>query len=319
VFISAAGGLLVSALNTQAQPEGKVPQIGALSARPPNNDPCLQSLRRGLTDLAYIEGRTYVLELRWSDNADESFSLASDLVRQQVDVIVAFTNSAALAAKAATSTIPVVMATGSFPVELGIVASLAHPGGNITGTAEFTAGVFAKRLQLLKEAVPRVTRVAVLRYPGAVNDLVVKDFDDAAQQLGVRVEVITVPRAEDLSAAFSMAARSRVQGVLTTQGPFFAFNRTAIAQQALKYRLPSVSGEVGAAHAGTLMFYGPSTWEACQRAATYVHKILRGAKPADLPVEQPTKFELVINLKTAKALGLTIPPSLLLRADEVIQ
>ena len=319
-IVTAGGSLLVASLSAQAQPEAKVPRIGVLSGRPPNNDPCLDALRRGLIDLGYVEGRSHVLELRWSDGANESFlKLGSDLVARKVAVIVAFINNATVAAKQATSTIPIVMASGSFPVELGIVASLAHPGGNITGLAEFSTGVFAKRLQLLKEAVPGLARVAVLRTPGLASDLMVKDIDDAAQQLRVRLDVITVRRAEDLSGAFPTAVRSRVQGVLTTQGPFFAVNRTEIAQAALKHRLPSLSGEVGAAHAGTLMFYGPSTREGCQRAATYVQKILRGAKPADLPVEQPTKFELVINLKTAKDLGLTIPQSLLQRADEIIR
>jgi putative tryptophan/tyrosine transport system substrate-binding protein len=307
--------------NTQAQPAGKASVIGVLSGRLPKNDPCLDSLRKGFGELGYIEGRTHVLELRSSEAASESSfsSLASDLIRRKVDVIVAFTNVATLAAKRTTSTIPIVMATGTYPVELGIVASLSHPGGNVTGLAEFTSGVFAKRLQLLKEAVPAIARVSVLRQPGAVNDLMVKDIEHAAQQLGIHLDVTTIRSAEDLAGAFSMAAARHAQGVLTTQGPLFAINRTDIAQQALKHRLPSVSGEVGAAQLGTLMFYGPSTWESCNRTATYVDRILKGAKPADLPMEQPTKFELVINLKTAKALGLTIPPSLLLRADQVIE
>ena len=233
--------------------------------------------------------------------------------------MVPFFNRAIEAAKQATSTIPIVMASSSYPVELGLVASLARPGRNITGVAVFTAGVFAKRLQLLKEAVPSLARAAVLRLPGTATDLVMKDIADAAQQLGIRVKSITVRRAEDLSAAFSSALKGGAQGLLTTQGPFFAFNREEIARQALEHRMPTLSGEVGAAQAGTLMFYGPSTWEGCQRAAAYVDRILKGAKPADLPVEQPTKFDLVINMRTARALGLTIPPSLLARASEVIQ
>jgi len=219
---------------------------------------------------------------------------ASDLARRKVDVIVAFTNSAIVAARRATSTIPIVMATGTYPVELGIVGSLSHPGGNVTGLAVFTSGLFAKRLQLLTEAVPAMTRVTVLRKAGPVDELMVRDIEQAARQLGVQLDVAMVRSGEDLARAVSIAATRHAQGVLTTQGPLFAVNRREIAQSARKHRLPSVSGEVGAAEGGALMFYGPSTWESCKRTATYVDKILRGARPADLPLEQPTTFELMI-------------------------
>jgi putative ABC transport system substrate-binding protein len=212
-----------------------------------------------------------------------------------------------------------VLASSFYPVELGIVASLAHPGGNVTGLTHFTPELMAKRVQLLKDAVPAASRVAVLRLPGRVHDLVVKDMEAAARQLNVRLEVFEVRRVEDLAPAFENAVHGGAAAMMSTQGPFFFENNRRIADLALKHRLPSLSGEPDSAQAGALLFYGPHVTEGCQHAARYVDKILKGAKPADLPIEQPTKFELVINLKTAKALGLTVPQSLLVRADEIIQ
>jgi putative ABC transport system substrate-binding protein len=243
--------------------------------------------------------------------------MAAELVQLKVDLIVSFTGQRAI--RDATASIPIVMASGFYPVETGIVASLARPGGNITGVAMFTPGLMAKRVQILKEAVPKVSRVAVLRLEGEGSDLIVRDFEAAARRLGVQLQVIAVGRPEDLSGAFETAVRGGARALMTTQAPFFAINRAQIAELALKHRLPSLSGEAGAAAAGTLLFFGPNIPVAgCQRAAAFVDRILKGAKPAELPVEQPTVVELVVNLKTAKALGLTIPQSILRRADRVI-
>ena len=291
-----------------------------LSLQFPDNPGCVDWVRRGLDDLGYIEGRTHILELRWAkDRADLLPSLAADLVRINVDVIVSASAPAAPVVKEATTSIPIVLATSFYPVEAGIIRSLAHPGGNVTGVTHFTPELMAKRVQLAKELIPRATRVAVLRLPGRLQDLVVRDMDAAARELGIKLQAIDVRGVEDLSAAFDTAVNGRAQAVMSTQGPFFWRQRSQIAQLALKHRLPSLSGEPTAAEAGALLFHGPDIWEGCQRAAKYVDRILKGAKPADLPVEQPTKFDLIINVKTAKALGLRVPPLLLLRADKLIE
>jgi ABC-type uncharacterized transport system substrate-binding protein len=313
--------LLAAPLAAEAQPAGKLPRIGALSPSAPEKSHCLPALRRGLTTLGYREGETHVLIVRWPEAETGSFDqAASELVKERVDVIVLFAGNISISAVTqATGTIPIVMASSAYPVEQGIVTSLARPGGNITGVAAFTDQVIGKRVQLLKEAVPAASRVVVLRVPGQIQDHLVSGIDAAAHQVGVTLKVIEVRVAEDLPRAFQGAGRWGGQAVMTTQHPFFHNTRAQIAELALRYRLPSVSGEPGAAAAGTLMSYGPDIGASCQRSATYVHRILKGAKPADLPIEQPTKFDLVINMKTAKALGLTIPQSLLLRADQVIE
>jgi putative ABC transport system substrate-binding protein len=316
--------LLAAPLAAQAQQAGKLPHIGAFSPfAPSEKSHCLPGLRRGLTTLGYREGATHLLTVRWPEAETGSFrQAASELVKDRVDVIVLFAGDIGISAvKQATATIPIVMATSAYPVERGIVASLARPGGNITGVATFTHAVIGKRVQLLKEAVPAASRVVVLRTPTPeqIQDYLVSGIDAAAHQVGVTLKVIEVRLAEDLPRAFQTAVRWGGQAVLTTQHPFFHNTRAQIGELALRYRLPSVSGEPGAAAAGTLISYGPDIGASCERSATYVHRILKGAKPADLPIEQPTKFELAINLKTAKALGLTIPQSLLLRADQIIE
>jgi putative ABC transport system substrate-binding protein len=311
---------LLAPLAVDAQRLAKVPRIGVLAGGFPSADPCLEALRRGLHEAGYVEGQTHVLEPRWSEGRAERFPmLAAELVRLQVDLIVSAAAPAAVAVKEATTSIPIVLASSFYPIELGVIASLARPGGNVTGVTHFTPELMAKRVQMLTELVPWASRFAVLRLPGRDHDLVVRDMKTAAQKLGVQLQVIEVRSVEGLSAAFDAAREGGAQGVMTTQAPFFLQNNATIAQLALEHRLPSISGEPNAAEAGALLFYGPSIIEGCQRAAYYVDRILKGTKPADLPVEQPMKFRLVINLKTAKALGLTIPPTLLVLADEVIQ
>ncbi len=297
-----------------------MPKIGVLSLDFPDNATCVDRFRRGLGDLGYVEGRTLVLELRWAkDRVDLLPGLAADLVRSNVDLIVSASGPAAAVVKEATTAIPIVLASSFYPVEAGIIQSLAHPGGNVTGVTHFTPELMAKRVQLMKELVPKATRIAVLRLSGRLQDLVVRDMNAAARQLGIELQPIEVRGEEDIAAAFDTAIKGRAQAVMSTQGPFFWRLRSQIAQLALKHRLPSLSGEPTAAEAGSLLFYGPDVMEGCQRAAKYVDRILKGVKPADLPVEQPTKIDLVINVKTATALGLHVPQSLVLRADRVIQ
>ena len=311
--------LAASSVALEAQP-ARIPKVGVISLEFPNDDSgCVARLRRSLGDLGYVEGRTLILERRLAEDRVELLpSLAADLVRMKVDVIVSASAPAAVVVKHATTSIPIVLASSFYPVESGVVASLARPGGNVTGVTHFTPELMAKRVQLLKELLPKVERIAVLRSPGALQDLVVRDMEVAARQVGTQLQAIEVQRVDDFPAAFDTAVRGRAQAVMTTQGPFFWHHLDRIAQLALKHRLPSLSGEPTAAEAGILMFYGPNVMEGCARAATYVDRILKGAKPADLPVEQPTKITMAVNLKTAKALGLTIPPSVRLRADQVI-
>jgi putative ABC transport system substrate-binding protein len=315
-------GLTFSPLAAEAQKTAKVPRIGLLVIGSPTDEhPCVQALRRGFTDMGYVEGRTHEFEIRRAPDRPEEMlpRMGAELVKAGVDVIVSVTGQGLAEAKQALAAVPVVMAVSSFPVEHGIIASLSRPGGNITGMATFTEGIFAKRIQLLTEAVPGVSRVAILRIPGRQNDLVVRDLDRAARRLGLKVQVIEVQRVEDFNGAFQTAVRAGAQAIVTTQGTFFARYGRPIAELALKHKLPGISGEPGAAEAGMLMAQGTSIFNSCHRAAYFVDRILKGARPAELPVEQPTKFELVINLKTAKALGLTIPQSVLLRADQVIE
>jgi putative ABC transport system substrate-binding protein len=318
-FLLGMGVLVMLPLVTAAQQPGKIARIGVLSGTRPDTEGCTGWLRRGLKNLGYIEGETIHVDVRWSDGRVEPFpALAADLVRSKVDLI-AVTSTAIEAAKEATSTIPLVMTSSSYPVERGFIGSLARPGGNITGLATHTGELMAKRVQILKEAIPGASRLAVLRIRGHVQDLFVKDIETAAKQVGTQPHVIEVTRGDDLPGAFQAAVRARAQAVMISQAPFFTLHRRQVAELALKHRLPSLSGEVEAPEAGTLLFYGPNIFEGCQRSAIYVDRILKGAKPGDLPVEQPTKFELVINLKTAKTLGVTIPHSLLLRADRLIE
>jgi len=317
-----AVGIFASPLAADAQEDkaGKVPRIGILHVGPPTTG--LQALRQGLRDLGYIEGQNIVLEYRWPQEHWERLpALAAELVQLKVDVIVTGDPTTTAIAKRETRGTPIVMAVSTDPVAAGFVASLARPGGNITGFSILAPELSGKRLELLKEALARrLSRVALLWSPRAVHHpQLVHETEQAAQRLGVEVLRVPASGAEDIDKAFQAAVKGRAGGMLALQSAEFSRIGAQIAELGLKYRLPTMTAEDGFAEVGGLMKYGASTLELWRRAATYVDKILKGAKPADLPVEQPTKFELVINLKTAKALGLTVPPSLLLRADKVIQ
>ena len=315
--------LLAAPLAARAQPAGKMPRLGVLTPGLPPGEPGrgLDRFRQGLRDLGYVEGQTIALEVRWDEHHPERWpDLAAALVQRPVNIIVAGSTPAAQAAQHATSTIPIVMAVGADPVGDGLVASLARPGGNITGLSIMTADLVEKRLALLQEAVPDLSRVALLLDAGSPNRYVhLQASEAAARVLGVQLLPMAVRDPDEFAGAFQAATQGHAQALLMVQSALFGGHRAQLAELALASRLPTMAGESGYAKAGGLMNYGPNLPESWHRAATYVHKILQGAKPTDLPVEQPTKFELVINLKTAKTLGITIPPTLLILADEVIQ
>jgi len=280
-----------------------------------------QAFRQGLRDAGYAEGRDVVIEWR-SANGDYTRvpELAADLVQRKVDVIVADTTLATQAVRHATSTIPIVMALVADPVGSGLVTNLAHPGGNVTGLSVMLAELSAKRLQLLMEAIPRLTRVAVLWNPATpYHPKAVEDLKAVAPSLAIELKFVVARNPEEFGPAFSAISRTHAQALYLLDAPLFFTHRTTLLKLASKARLPVISGEKPFADAGGLMSYGPNYGEVFRRSAGYVDKILKGAKPADLPIEQPTKFELVVNLKTAKALGITIPQSILLQADEVIR
>ncbi len=315
-------GVLAVPLAAQAQQAAKVWRIGYLqgSTREAQTH-LIQALEAGLREKGYTLGRDLVIEYRFADGRLERLpELAADLVRLKVDVIVTGVNPGTIAAKKATATIPIVMAGSFNPVEEGLVASLAHPGGNITGlTYDPGAEILTKRLQLLREINPKLSRVAALTSIGmAYNPSQVKALEDAGRGLGITILPVAFRGADDIGEAFTRIRSARAGGVIVYSGPVVLEQRAKIAELALKNRLPTIGTDRQHARGGFLMSYGPNLADQWRRAAGYVDRILKGAKPADLPVEQPSTFELVINLKTAKALGLTIPQSLLQRADEVI-
>jgi putative ABC transport system substrate-binding protein len=274
-----------------------------------------------LRQLGHVEGKTVVLEYRWAEGQPEGFpALAADLVRLKVAVLVASSLAATEAAREATSRIPIVMVNVGSPVEAGLVASLVRPGGNVTGLAsQLTPEIRAKELQLLKQAMPELTRVGIIRNAAAAVGTVWKEYETAARTLRLELQFFDVGGADGLEQAFARARENHVQGLLVSGDPRFFTQRQRIVAMAAKYKLAAIYATREYTDAGGFMSYSARLTDQFRQVAVYVDKILKGAKPADLPIEQPTNFELVINLKTAKALGLTIPPSLLSRADEIIQ
>jgi putative ABC transport system substrate-binding protein len=315
-------GMLAAVPAADAQAPPKVPRIGFLDLGSPSvRQHYLEALRQGLRDLGYAEGKNIALESRWAEERTERLpDLAAELVRLRVDVIVTATTQGTLATKRATGTIPIVMALVSDPVGSGVVASLARPGGNITGLSIMHPEVTGKRLQLLKEAVPKLSRAAVLWNSSnpSVPPLL-RETEAAARALGVQLQRLEVRAASEFDGAFSAMSRDRAGALMVLPDALFSNQRKRVVDLAAKNRLPAMYWTRDFVDAGGLMTYGPNLADLFRRAATYVDKILKGAKPADLPVEQPTRFELIVNMKTAKALGLTIPQSILVRADQVIQ
>ena len=317
---SVAGGLLGASAVAKGQPASRIPRIGWLAPHSPPG--LLTEFQKGLRELGYIEGQNLVIEYRWAHgNFERLPGLAAELVGLKVDVLVAVVTQAALEARNATRTIPIVMVAVSGPVESGLVTNLARPGGNITGTSSLSAAVVGKQLEALTELLPGISRIGVLWNPAnrVYQEQQLTAARAAARSMGVELRFVEARRPDELERAFATLAGERAQGLLVLADPMFTSHAAMLAGLEVKHRLPAVTGAKAYVEAGVLMSYGPSFADASRRAAMYVDRILKGAKPGDLPVEQPTKFELVINLRTAKALGLAIPQSLLLRADEVIR
>jgi putative ABC transport system substrate-binding protein len=322
-LLTSLAGAFAVPLAAEAQQAGKSYRLGLLdySAGDSARRTWWEAFRHRLRDLGYAEGENIVLEFRWADgHADRVPGLAAELVRLNVDVIVTAGTVAAVAARNATATTPIVMATGAGAVETGLVTSLARPGGNLTGVTSVTHELSGKRLQLLREVLPRASRFALLLDTGnPTSRLVAEQMLGAAKTLGVLLHVQEVRSAGELENAFATIARERAAGLIIVDSPPFFPERSRLAKLALKHRLPMLVGAKEYVEAGGLIGFGTDFPQLFRRAAEYVDKILKGAQPANLPMEQPTKFELAINLKTAKALGLTLPPSLLARADRVIE
>jgi len=324
-FLIAAGALLATPLAAEAQQAAKVARIGHLSPNLAASLHLRDAFLQGLHDLGYVEGRNVVIEYRDAEGKLELRpALAAELVALKVDVILAAGGTlTALAAKQATTTIPIVFAAIGDPVGSGLVTSLARPGGNVTGLSSLGPELIGKRLELLKQSIPGVDRVAVLRQPGALGERIANDMlkaaDVAARALGVQPQFIEARGPDEFARAFSDMTSARAGALTVLPSAMFLREHRRLVDLAVKNRLPAVYTEREFVDAGGLMSYGANQPDLFRRAATYVDKILKGAKPGDLPIEQPTKFELVINLKMAKDLGLTIPPAVLARADDLIQ
>jgi putative tryptophan/tyrosine transport system substrate-binding protein len=312
-----ATGLLIPVFLAEAQQPTKIARIGVLrpGALP---DAEFEAFRQGLRELGYIEGKNIIIEPRFAEGKVERLrDLVAELIQIKVDIIVTPGAPQTRAAKEATSTIPIVMVNVGNPVGAGLVTSLAKPGGNVTGLTTITTDLRGKRLELLKEAVPKLLRLAVLWNPDAPAGR--EETEIAAPLLGLKLQLLEVRGPQDLDGAFRAAVKERSQALVVPRNPVVFAERKRVADLAIKSRLPAIYDEKEFAEAGGLMSYGTNIVDLNRRAAVYVDKILKGTKPADLPVEQPTKFELVINLKTAKQIGLTIPPNVLARADKVIR
>ncbi len=321
-FISSvAGGILAVPLAARAQ-QPAMPIIGFLHSASPNARH-VAAFRQGLSEAGFVEGQSVAIEYRWAEGRfDRLPELATDLVRRRVSVIAAPGNTtAALAAKAATGTIPIVFGVSEDPVKFGLVASLARPGGNATGIDYFTTEIVAKRLGLLRELLPRATRVAVLLNPANVTNaqMTLQELEAAARAMALQIQIFNASTSSEIDSAFAALVRRRPDAVFVAPDSFYNTRREQLSTLAARHAIPAVYAVRDYVEAGGLMSYGPDIAEMFHRVGAYTGKILNGKRPEDLPVEQVAKFELVINLKTAKTLGLTIPPSLLLRADEVIQ
>ena len=322
LIVTLALAILLAPVVADAQPSARVPRIGYLGNSSPSLEPDLvEAFQQGLRNLGYVEGQTIVIEYRWAEGGYDRFpDLVADLIRLKVEVIVTAGTPGTLAAKQATKTIPIVMAVAGDAVGAGLVASLARPGGNVTGLTTMAQDLEEKRLELLKDVVPGLSRVGVLwSLANPLSPIIFKQTQIAAQALGLTVQTLDVRRVEEFEDAFAIIARERPDALIMSADRFLLTHRKRIVEFIAKHRLPTMYPYREFVIEGGLMSYSPSYTDSFRRAATFVDKILKGTKPTDLPVERPMKFELVINLKTAKALGITIPPIILFQADEVIQ
>jgi putative ABC transport system substrate-binding protein len=320
-----AGALLAASFAARAQPAGRVYRIGFLGpANASSWAPYIAALRQGLRELGYEDGRNLVIEYRWAEeDLDRLPKLASELVSLKVDLIITDSTPGSRAAKEATTTIPVIMAAVGDPVRSGLVASLSRPGGNLTGNSIVEFDLILKRLQLVREVIPYASRLGFLYVPGvqigATAEALARGVDDAAGSLGMRVHRFGIREPTELASVFLTMARERTDAVLVRPDALLGVQYGEIARLGVQHRLPTIGSSVQFVEAGGLFAYGVNVVETYRHTAVFVDKILRGAKPGDLPIEQPTKYVLAVNLKTAKAIGVTIPQSLLLRADEVIE
>jgi putative tryptophan/tyrosine transport system substrate-binding protein len=320
-FITLVGGAVATwPLAARAQ-HPAMPVIGFIGPAPAATYlPRVEALRAGLRDLGYVEGKNIVIEFRWADRVDELPDMAAELVRMKVDILLVSSSTFVEPARQATKTIPIVFAIHADPVGLGHVASLARPGGNITGLSTLLTDLVAKELEIFKEALPQITRIGILWNPTTPSHgPAVQAVEAVGEKLGVQLLLVPAQTVEEFDGAFSTIARERMGGFLVIASPLSFSQRAPLAELALKHRLPGMFGTRENVEAGGLMSYGADYNDLHRRAALYVDKILKGAKPADLPVEQASKYEFIINLKTANALGLAIPESLLTRADKVIE
>ena len=306
----------------EAQQPAKIPRIGFLASGSPSAYASrTEAFRQGLRQLGYVEGKTIAIEYRYAEGLTNPLpDLVADLVRVNVEIIVTSSTPATLALKNGTKTIPIVFVAVSDPVGSGLVVSLARPGGNLTGLSNQLVDLVGKELELLKQAVPKIARVTVLGSTANPDRAELrKPIEVVARSLGVRLQIVDIGEPKDLDGAFSQMTKGRADAVLLRGGALLTDQRIRIAELAARNRLPTIRWDLPFAEAGGLMSYGPSSADMFRRSATFVDKILKGARPADLPIEQPTKFELIINLKTAKQIGLIIPPNVLARADRVIR
>jgi putative tryptophan/tyrosine transport system substrate-binding protein len=321
-FITLLGGAAAAwPLAARAQQSANVARIGFLSfSFASAYADRVEALRTGLRNLGYVEGKSIVIEFRWAERVDQLPEFAAELARMNVDAIFAMSSTEVEAVRQVTKTIPIVFAVHADPVGLGHVASLARPGGNITGLTIILTDLVAKQLEIFKEAVPQATRIGVLFSPTAPSHRpALQAVETAGARLGVQLVMVPVQTAEDFDGAFAMMAREHAGGCLVVAAPLFSSHRARLAELALKRRLPAMFGSKENVEAGGLMSYSADFNDMCRRAAVYIDKILKGVKPAELPVEQASKYELIINLKTAKAIGLTLSEAFLLRADKLIE
>jgi putative ABC transport system substrate-binding protein len=322
-FITFLGGTVVSDSSTAVAQQPAMPAIGFLDSQLAGGyvEFVLPGFRRGLKEAGYIEGENVAIEYRWAENQTERLtSLATELVRRRVALIVAPGNSAALAAKTATSTIPILFVVGEDPVKIGLVDSLARPGGNLTGVNFLNIELAGKRMELLRQMVPAASRVTLLVDPGnASTASQLADAEAAGRRLALKTQVLNASTSQEIEAAFSIVARDRPDALYVGASPFFLSRRVQLALLAARHGIPAIYGTRYFTEAGGLMNYGPSFAEAWRQVGNYAGRIFKGAKPADLPVVQTTKFELIINVEAARIIGLTVPPSLIAIADEVIE